>query len=223
MDNIMQDKDYSDDFKVIGYYICERIAAPEWFRGISRQILSVSGCIGEQHPRWECFMGGWKKGECRKYQEKLRLDEEQYRELSEIAARLFSARKLDVDCRFLQLSDAREFYEKFCQAIPCRVVSISTTDEYYEILANELEHSNSHGLMSGENDGSPCLGSDILGWDISGFHSFLCNALQKDLPDARFNDAGLLENGFHEVAAFARQIEGKGEPVEWIPCRIGVK
>ena len=45
-------------FKVIGYYICELCDSPEWLQGISRQILSVSGCIGEQYPRWECFMGG---------------------------------------------------------------------------------------------------------------------------------------------------------------------
>ena len=35
-------------FKAIGYYICEIIDTPEWLQGISRQILSVSGCIGEQ-------------------------------------------------------------------------------------------------------------------------------------------------------------------------------
>ena len=74
-----------DCFKVIGYYICEINDTPGWFQGISRQILSVSGCIGEQHPRWECFMGGWLKGEAREYQEKLRLDGEQYREFSETA------------------------------------------------------------------------------------------------------------------------------------------
>lgn len=66
-------KDY---FKVIGYYICEINDTPGWLQGISRQILSVSGCIGEQHPRWDCFMGGWSKGEAREYQEKLRLDRE---------------------------------------------------------------------------------------------------------------------------------------------------
>ena len=74
-----------DRFKVIGYYICEINDTPRWLQGISRQILSVSGCIGEQHPKWECFMGGWSKEEVREYQEKLRLDGEQYREFSETA------------------------------------------------------------------------------------------------------------------------------------------
>lgn len=210
-----------EDFKVIGYYICEIKAIPEWLQGISRQMLSVSGCLGEQHPRWECFLGGWIKGELREYQERLQLNKEQYREFSETANCLFNARRLDVDSRFLKLSDAQDFYKKFCQALPCRVISISTTREYFEILAKELKGSNSYGLMNGENDSSPCLGSDILGWDISGFHSFLCNSLQKDLPDARFNDMGLLDHEFHEVINFAHQIQGKGEPVEWIPCRVG--
>ena len=209
-------------FKVIGYYVCEICDTPEWLQGISRQLLSVSGCIGEQHPRWECFMGGWDKEALQKYQEKLWLNKERYRELSETAKRLFDAKRLDVDCRFLRLSDAKDFNEKFCRSVSCRVVSIATTREYYGILADELKGRNSYGLMNGEKDSSPCLGNDILGWDISGFHSFLCNSLQKDLPDANFNHMGLLDHDFPEVVRFAHQIKGKGEPVEWIPCRVGV-
>lgn len=87
-------------FKVIGYYICELCDSPEWLQGIGRQILSVSSCIGEQHPRWECFMGGWGKAAVQEYQEKLQLDKERYRELSETAKRLFDAGSLDVDSRF---------------------------------------------------------------------------------------------------------------------------
>lgn len=211
-----------NSFKVIGYYICGINDTPGWLQGTSRRILSVSGCIGEQHPKWECFMGGWGKGEAREYQEKLQLDEERYRELSERASSLFDTKRLDVDGRFLQLSDAGDFYEKFCRAVPSCVVSISTTVEHYKILQEELQGSNSHALLNGEIDISPCLGNDILGWDIGGFHSFLCNSLQKELPDARFNDVGLLDNEFQEVEGFAHRIEGKGEPVEWIPCRIGL-
>ena len=104
----------------------------------------------------------------------------------------------------------------------CMDSLVNQTVEDYEILAGELKSSNSHGRMNGEDDRSPCLGNDILGWDISGFHSFLCNSLQKELPDIKFNHMGLLDHDFQEVAHFAGQIKGKGEPVEWIPCRIGV-
>ncbi len=77
-------------------------------------------------------------------------------------------------------------------------------------------------MMNGEHDNSPCLGNDIWGWDIGGFHSFLYNSLQKELPDVSFNNVGLLDNVFSEAENFTRQIQGKGEPVEWIPCKIGV-
>ena len=76
-------------YKVIGYYICELCDTPEWLQEISGQILSVSGCIGEQHPRWECFIGGWGKKAIQEYQEKLRLNKEEYIEFSETAKRLF--------------------------------------------------------------------------------------------------------------------------------------
>ena len=74
-----------EHFQTIGYYLCEIVEVPEWLHGPDRQMLSVSGCIGEQHPRWECFMGGWDKEALQKYQEKLWLNKERYRELSETA------------------------------------------------------------------------------------------------------------------------------------------
>lgn len=208
-------------FKVIGYYICETKDAPKWLHKVGKHVLSVSGCIGEQHPKWECFMGGWCKGESQEYQKFLKMNDEQYREFSDAANHLFDLKRLDVDCRFLRLSDAQNFYKRFCSGIACRIVSVSTIPKYFEILAKELKGSNSYELMCGNADNSLWIGSDILGWDISGFHSFLCNSLQVGLPGVKFNDIGLLENDFHDVISYAEQIEGLGEPVEWLPCRLG--
>lgn len=212
-----------EQFKVIGYYICRVINTPEWLQGVGKQVLSVSNCIGEQHPKWECFLGGWCKGESQEYQELLKMSDEQYKEFLDVANQLFDLKRIDVDCRFLQLSDAQYFHEKFCSEIDCRIVSISTTPKYFEILEKELNGSDSYGLMSGTVDNSLWIGSDILGWDIAGlFHSFLCNSLQAGLPEAKFNDIGLLENDFHDVISYAEQIEGLGEPVQWLPCRLGI-
>lgn len=210
-----------EDLKIIGYYLCGTTNAPEWLRGVGERVLSVSGCIGELHPRPACFMGGWRRGEDREYQRALMLDDRRYRELSEEAARLFSLRRIDVDSRFLCPADARTFRHRFCRAIDCRVVSVSTTPEYFRVLAGELEGSHSGVPLGGEADRGPWLGSDILGWDICGFHSFLCNSLQQELPEASFRDPGLLANDFPSVVRFARRIAGLGEPVVWLPCRIG--
>ena len=37
-----------NQFRIIGYYICGVEDTPNWLTGISRQILSVCGCIGER-------------------------------------------------------------------------------------------------------------------------------------------------------------------------------
>ena len=211
-----------EQFKIIGYYICGVIDSPEWLHGIAKQVLSVSGCIGEQHPKWECFMGGWCKGESQKYKEFLKMDDGQYKEFADAANHLFDIGQIDVDCRFLQASEVQNFHKKFCSEIACRIVSVSTTPRYFEVLAQELKGSNSHGLMNGNVDNSLWIGSDILGWDIAGFHSFLCNSLQVGLPGVKFNDIGLLANDFCDVISYAEQIKGLGEPVEWIPCRLGI-
>lgn len=210
-----------DCFKIIGYYICEIQNTPEWLHGMKKRILSVSGCLAEQHPKWECFMDGWQKGESQIYQKRLGMNAQSYREFLEAANQLFTFKRIDVDCRFLQLSDAQYFYKRISPTIPCYIVSVSTTPVYFEILERELKNSHSHGLMNGEVDNSSWIGSDILGWDIGGFHSFLCNSLQNGLPTIKWNDLGLIENDFCEVAGFSSQIEGKGEPVRWIPCKIG--
>ncbi len=208
-------------FKVIGYYICEIQTTPSGLKGVGNKMLSVSRCIGEQHPRWECVTGSAGEGEHREYQNILKLNNEQYRDCIESAERLFHRRQLDVDSRFLKLPDAKEFHKRFCTAIPCRVVSLSTTPRYFDLLAEELKSGNGFGLMSGETDNSLWIGNDILGWDLCIFHSFLCNGLQKELHQAKFNEFSLLENHFEEVLCYARQLEGQGEPVLWIPCRMG--
>ena len=147
------------------------------------------------------------------------MDDRQYKDLSEDVKRLFSLELLAVDGRFSRLSDAQRFYDSYFHGGACKLVSISACGKYFEMLARELKHSNAP--VSGTVDDSLPLGCDILGWDIGGFHSFLCNSLHHDLPAAKFNSFGLLENAFGEVIQFASQIEGRGEPVEWIPCKVG--
>ena len=208
-----------EQFRNIGYYIVEVIDTPKWLSGIGNHMLSVSSCLGEIHPKWQTYMGGWKKKEEREYQNQLRMDDGRYTDFTEAVNGLFISKKLDVDGRFSDLTAAKHFYENYFCGDTYKLVSISTFDKYLEILAEELKGSNAP--ISGETDDSLPLGSDILGWDISGFHSFLCNSLQKDLPTAKFNPIGLLENDFQEVVQFACQIAGSGEPVEWVPCRVG--
>ncbi len=93
----------------------------------------------------------------------MRLNEERYGEMIETARRLFDLKRMDAASRFYQLSDARDFCQRFCPAVNCRVVSVSTTPEYFDVLAEGLMDCGTFGPVNGKPDHSPWLGSDILG------------------------------------------------------------
>lgn len=187
-------------------------------------MLSVSECFGGIHPRLDTcyFENSYITSEERNnYKKQWNLSDEKAGKLTGEIDNLLG-KKLGVDGRFLRLSDARHFYNSYFSGENCILVSVSAKDKYFEILKEEMENSNDADLPTmdcGSED--DLLGYDILGWDIGGFHSFLCNGLQEMLPMAFFNEYGLLGNTFQEVAAFSDEIQGYGEPVRWIPCRIG--
>lgn len=211
-------------YRIIGYYICELIEIPRYL-GRTGTMVSVSGCFGGTHPRLDvCFFtNNYTDAKERDAYKKLwNLSGEKAQQLSKEINGLFG-NGLDTDGRFTCLSDARRFYDSYFSNGNCIIVSVSSEEKYFDILKGELGN-NSCGLTfdkTGCMDENELLGFDILGWDIGIFHSFLCNGLQKMLTRVRFNDYGLLGNTFDETAAFSCQIQGLGEPVEWIPCRIG--
>ncbi len=212
------------EFITLGYYICEIVDTPEWLGDISQSMLSVTGCFGDVNPDLNyCFFLNNLKKQRKNYRGKYQLNEQNIKQLEEDIGRLFE-KDLAIDGRFRELEDANHFYNTYFSRSDCLIVSLSTTEEYWKILQKELtENSDSVAdFINGEKDRTKLLGFDILGWDIAHFYTFLDNALQKELQDTKFNQYGLLENSFDEVCDFAKRIQGKGEPVVWIPCRIGL-
>lgn len=210
-------------YKVVGYYICEVTEVSQWLNINSNRQVSVSDCFGGTHPQLDnCYFLNDRIQEKEEYRRYWSLDNDKSKRLTDDIGKLFE-KKLAIDGRFMCLSDAQYFYNTYFSSRNCMVVSLSSTGEYVELLENELsENSNCKNVFfNGSIDENALLGFDILGWDISGFHSFLCNGLQSVLPSARFNNYSLLENTFDEVEEFSKQICDMGEPVEWIPCRIG--
>ena len=211
-------------YKIVGYYICERIPIPGWLHR-SGKMLSVSECFNGIHPKLDiCFFKNYYiSSEVREnYKKRWELSEERAGKLVADIGALFGKR-LDADSRFTRLDDARYFYDSYFSKGSCMLVSLSTEEEYFEMLQKEMTPMSSEtgSLVSGVSDENELLGFDILGWDICGFHSLLCNCLHEMLPGVKFNRYGLLEHTFEETAAFSNKIQGYGEPVLWIPCRIG--
>ncbi len=212
------------NFRTAGFYICERIRTPDYLNIKSTEMLTVSACFGDIHPKWEVFMGRgcWLDGEEEEYKRLLGLNEEEYLGFSNKVGELFDNGRIDVDGRFIFYYDAAEMYERYFSLDRFRLVSISAEEKYFDVLKNELNKGSfCSGVMNGDEDTSELLGYDILGWDYSNYHSFLCNNLHEGLPDIRFNDLCLLDNDYEEVCGFADMIKGFGEPVEWLPFRIG--
>ena len=210
-------------YKIVGYYICEKLDIPNFLGIRGDELISVSGCFSAIHPDLTyCYFINDRKNERIEYHEKWNITEEKAIELQKDIHSIFES-CLAIDGRFLNLEDAKKIREKYFTTSECMIVSVSTTEEYYEILTEELSESSCgiNNFFSGEIDSNELLGYDILGWDISGFHSFLCNSLHKESETLRFNKFCLMENEFETVQDFTKKIQGKGEPVEWSPCRIG--
>ena len=74
-------------FKIIGYYISEVIEMPDYLKGLGKRMLSVSSCLGENHPKLECcFVDGWSKGEKQAYQKRMKLNDGQFKDYVETVA-----------------------------------------------------------------------------------------------------------------------------------------
>jgi len=212
-------------YKIFGYYICEKISVPDFLGIKSDEMITISGCFSDIHPELAyCYFDNNRKQERMEYQEKWKLHSDKVTMLQNDIHNMFE-KSLAIDGRFLKLEDAKKICMNYFDANKCVIVSVSTTEEYYKVLTEELSKNSSgiNNFFSGVEDKNSMLGYDILGWDFSGFHTFLCNSLHKELEMPRFNKYCLLDNDFEVVEDFAKQIQGKGEPVEWIPCRIGIE
>jgi hypothetical protein len=203
--------------QVIGYYICERVATPSFLYGFPKQIYSVSPCIGEQHPNLSgCFWQGYEK-EKKEYQKRWKLADDAFQQLIMDISNLFERKLLDADGRFLNLADAIHVYESYFADGSCLLLGISLSEQYLPMIQEEIK------LIDTELPMGQSIGCDILGWDISSFHTFLCNSLQNDVKgdeEISFNIHGLVENPYSVVEQYAASISEMGEPVDWLPYEI---
>ena len=211
-------------YRVLGYYICEKLVVPEFLEIKGDEIITASVCFSGIHPDLTyCYFINNRKKERIEYHKKWNITEEKAVMLQNDIHSMFE-KSLAIDGRFSNIEDAKRIRAKYFDENKCVIISVSTTEENYKLLTEELSE-NSCGIndfFSGAEDKNMMLGYDILGWDISGFHTFLCNGLHKELELVRFNKYCLIENNFETVQNYAMHIQGKGEPVEWIPCRIGI-
>lgn len=203
----------NNSYSILGYYICEFTNCPPFLNGIAEKIISISDCLCVHEPRiFLCH--GWKPNGDNKDYIRLFSSHADYLQMSEEILHLSGRNLFAADGRFIRKNDAVLFYKKyFNKPTKYILVSVGTKEQYIKAFDDSFQIEKAIA-SNNEND---IIGCDIIGWDISGFHSFLCNSLNEEFSDIEFNSYGLLNLPYTEVEQMALKIKGMGEPVEWIP------
>ena len=208
-----------------GYYIVEPVLRPEYLCVDCKKILTVSTCICNQYPSLYGSFWPNHSQEQIEYQKQLQLSNKEFKDMKETVSFLFNENKLEHDSRFAELSDAKDFYNKYLYHLPSlQIVSIALEDGYRDIFVNEIKDMNNiySSLKATPVDGI-LLGYDILGWDYGSFHTYLCNGLDKDIMESfplKVNELGLIQNPYMQIKKFAEYIADMGEPVVWLPFAV---
>lgn len=203
----------NNSYTTFGCYICEFTDCPPFLNVITEKFISISDCLCEHEPRlFLCH--GWKPNGDNDDYIRLFSSHADYLQMSEEISQLFERNLFAAGGRFCRKNDAIYFYNKyFNKPAQYILVSVSTKEQYIKTFDDSFQIEKT---MTSNNK-EEMIGCDIIGWDVSVFHSFLCNNLNEEFPDIRFNSYGLLDLPYSEVEQMALRIRGMGEPVEWIP------
>ena len=201
-----------NEYVTIGYYICEYTFSPPFLSDISEKNVSISNCLCVHEPRiFLCH--GWKSNGDKQEYINCFSSKEKYIKMSDEITELLNENLFATDGRFLHKENAVYFYKEYFNDPEHILVSVCVKDEYIKLLGDDFKIEKN---LADEIDGET-IGYDIIGWDVSAFHSFLCSGLEKQFPDVRFNLYGLLDETYYKTEQMSFSIQGMGEPVDWIP------
>lgn len=215
-----------NDMMMFAYYIIESIS-DDGLKVIelgpnTKTLFSASECISNHHPELDklSFTDDFEKQE--EYRNKLELSIDEFESLKDESYQLFANQKYKNAGLFLKLKDAKGIYENyFIKNTNVTLVGVAIRTNFVDKLLEEVDEE----LLPTKLNSSVCvhIGNEIIGYDIGGFHSYVCNGLHKILEkhfSIQINEFGLLDNNYEEVSKFADFIQGQGEPVEWLPVSL---
>ena len=211
-----------------GYYITSPVPKPHYMSLECEKVLTVSNCICDLHPDLTgCFWDN-RAEEQKAYQKTLGLSDSEFSDMKKAVADLFENQRFETDSRFYSQADAHLFMKKYLyNLLELKVICLAIEDEYKNILCEEVPQGmkpspNIPSIFTDEKIAGKLLGYDILGWDCSAFHSYLCNGFEKVFSQKyplKINELGMIQNPYEEVKDVAGCLDG-GEPVIWLPFFI---
>ncbi|WP_339147903.1 MULTISPECIES: hypothetical protein [unclassified Sutcliffiella] len=226
------------NFILGAYYIITPVVRPDYKDKhlIPETILSASDCICDFHPEINALWGRSKEAK-QKYIQRINISQSTYEEIENWVGDNFEGGIFAYPQVFTTKELAKEFLYKFlCHLSDAKIIGIGLPEKYvdefikYEEPLNIAE--NQYGIekllltrLPIEEKESKFIGYEILGYENGGFHSYLCNGLEKDFNEHfKFT---LNQNGFipslEEAArycGYSNEEDVGTEPVLWLPWAI---
>ncbi len=227
-----------EEYYIGGYYLVEGTGIKNCMDStlLPNKIWSISDCICALHPdlsalSWACCL----EEREHEYQKKLNLTKEGFTALQREVDELFNANKLGWLQTFIDRDAAIHYARKYLGDIPdLKLLMIATTREAKDFFLKEEEPKDNQGevgvylcLKQGltVKNQDNLKGFEILGYEHGGFHSFLCNSLEKDFFEKlniRLNENGLIESHAEgeKAVKYASDPNVGAEPVLWMPWAV---
>jgi hypothetical protein len=221
---------------IAGYLIIEPAALPSWKtdKRLPEKLITASDCLCSIHP------GNW--GVSWASQEKVVQDIKKRAGISDAELKRIQAEVDDLLNRveygfpnvFMSVERAFEFKERYLKKIETQIIRLSLPETYFEEALEKLkpqEELMETGFFARlkrrepETNEGDFLGYEVLCWDTSSFHSFICNGLEKDYEEKL--GLSLNSHGFFDDLESAKKAteytrgDGVGaEPGYWAPFKL---
>ncbi len=226
----------SEPLYFAGYYIIRLTPRPDYLdKNLTPENLcNMSDCISDQFPG--VYGLSWaeiEQNERLQWQKNMNLSREEYKELTKEFESAFDDENVGWSGVYQHLATAKYFFNKYLNAKKWRILGTYTTAHYRsEFMQSEKEAGQKNGqVMALEKEipftASPekVLGFDILGFEMGGAHSFLCNNLEQQFfnkLNIQLNKSGLIDNWELAIAGskYCNDPETPAETVFWLPWII---
>lgn len=196
-------------------------------------VFSSSECICDIYPLyWSLPKVKLTSDEEKNIRETYMLSEIEYLEILDYVEKLLDTKKMGWPYVFYEIDEAKKFYHKYLNHMnDIKLLGISLEEQYViQFLHEEKAFSETSGIYEKlsyfdlERSSGGEIGYDILGFEISSFHSFICNGLEKAYKelDITVNEIGIISDYNQAVKAVNYTMSDcvGAEPVTWLPWRI---
>jgi len=227
------------EFFIGGYYLVEGTPIKKWMNHdlLPKQIFTPSSCICDLHPAELCL--SWVNSDKTSksvYRDKLKLTKSQFEHLQHEVDFGFESEKFGWPQVFIEVEEAQLFRKRWLSHLNnIKLIAIATTNQHREKFLSEEGLQEQNAGTSGNwlalnrkmiIEVEPgLLGFEVLGFELGGFHSFICNSLENDFSKVlkiQFNANGLIGDfkKAEQAATYAKNPKVGAEPALWQPWAI---